>query len=51
MPFDAMNSFVTKPKCPSCGTTLHWGITTSYNKKTDSEVCNVCKTVLSKDKK
>ena len=48
MPFDPMNSFLTKPKCPSCGTSIQWGVTTGYDKKKKSEVCNVCKSVLGK---
>jgi ribosomal protein S27E len=49
MPFDAMNSFITKPKCPLCGTPIRWGITTHFDKAENSEVCNVCRAVLNKE--
>ncbi|MBW2981994.1 hypothetical protein KY343_03885 [Candidatus Woesearchaeota archaeon] len=51
MPFDPINSFLNKPKCPSCNTPIDWGITTHYDKKTKSEICNVCKAVLGDNKK
>ena len=44
--FDPFILFNNKDKCPSCGSSLRWGVTTSYDEDKDAEICNVCKTIL-----
>ena len=40
--------FMEKPKCPSCGSVIVWGVTTMLDEKTDSEICSICKAVVAK---
>jgi len=49
MPFNPLNSFLTRPNCPKCGTQIYWGHTTHYDEKINSEVCTSCGTILGKE--
>jgi hypothetical protein len=48
MPFQPLGSLFDRQKCPECGNPLRWGITTEIDKKTNSEVCRICRAVLGK---
>lgn len=35
-----------EPKCPNCGTKIDWGMSTNYQDKYESHVCNTCNHVF-----
>ncbi len=49
MDLNPLHAFLSKPKCPSCGTPINWGSTTFFDKKLNAEFCLICNALLKKD--
>jgi len=45
MPFNPLDLFLTRQKCPSCGAPIQWS-KTKHGKKADAKICNICEAIL-----
>ncbi|MBI4149559.1 zinc ribbon domain-containing protein [Candidatus Woesearchaeota archaeon] len=42
-PIDYFNTMdILEPKCPGCGNKVEYGITTTFDEKRETHVCNAC---------